>query len=135
MTKSCARLVQKASCQLITTIYAMSAASIPKIVELPLDEDDEVKPSTSKTTLRPVERGTSGASRKKSAASSSPPSSSSSWTRFLIKWTLFTLLTAFGAAQFIAGDLLWGYRGKYTKVETYMPVSKGIKQTIKDHTS
>lgn len=39
------------------------------------------------------------------------------------KWLLVTLLLAVGAGQFIAGDLLWGYRGRYTKIETYVPVS------------
>lgn len=103
----------KVTYSLTTIIDAMASRSTPKIVELPPDGDESIRRSSRSTSKR-----TKIANGVKSQSASSP-----SWTRFILKWTVVTLLTAFGAAQFIAGDLLWGYRGKYTKVDTYMPVS------------
>lgn len=39
--------------------------------------------------------------------------------RYLVMAVAVTMVTGL----FIAGDPLWGYRGKYTKLRTYMPVS------------
>jgi hypothetical protein len=103
----------KVTCLLTTIIDVMASRSTPKIVELPPDGHESIRTSSRSTSKR-----TKIANGVKSQSATSP-----SWTRFILKWTVVTLLTAFGAAQFIAGDLLWGYRGKYTKVETYMPVS------------
>lgn len=39
--------------------------------------------------------------------------------RYMIMATAIVMATGF----FVAGDPLWGYRGKYTRLRTYMPVS------------
>ncbi|CEH19205.1 Putative steroid membrane receptor Hpr6.6/25-Dx [Ceraceosorus bombacis] len=39
----------------------------------------------------------------------------------LIKWALVGVLFALGAGQFIAGDILWGYRGKYVQKRYWFP--------------
>lgn len=44
-------------------------------------------------------------------------------TYLILKWTLFSIFFALGVGQFIAGDILWGYRGRYVKKATYFPVS------------
>ncbi|PWN33547.1 cytochrome b5, partial [Meira miltonrushii] len=41
-----------------------------------------------------------------------------------VKWSLVAVLCAFGLGQFIAGDALWGYRGKYVQKETFMPPTR-----------
>jgi hypothetical protein len=85
--------------------------SVPKIVELPPD-----------TPAKGQSQSVRG--KKQQGASVSVKSKQpTSWSWFFFKWSLFTVLLAFGAAQFIAGDLLWGYRGKYVKKQTYFPVS------------
>ena len=86
--------------------------STPKIVELPADTTVTAPTGPAKA------KGGRGSEKGKAKETASP-----SWSRFLFKWTLFTILFAFGAAHFIAGDLLWGYRGKYVKKQTYFPVS------------
>lgn len=45
--------------------------------------------------------------------------------RFLMMATAVVMATGF----FVAGDGLWGYRGKYTKLRTYMPVSQTMPAT------
>jgi len=42
---------------------------------------------------------------------------------FLIKWSLVGLLLSLAAGQFIKGDLIWGYRGKYVRKSYWLPVS------------
>lgn len=41
----------------------------------------------------------------------------------MIKWSIVGLLLALATGQFIAGDPIWGYRGKWLKLRTYFPVS------------
>ena len=43
-----------------------------------------------------------------------------------IKWSFVGLLVAAAAGQFVAGDPIWGYRGKYLQWNTYWPVSIGV---------
>lgn len=40
-----------------------------------------------------------------------------------LKWSLVALLLAVAGGQFIAGDPIWGYRGKYVKKQYWFPVS------------
>ncbi|UZJ52306.1 hypothetical protein CBS101457_001626 [Exobasidium rhododendri] len=90
-----------------------------KIVELPPDDVPLVKLQKS---TRERKRATVLPNDEKKVAHDS----TSSWFRVFFKWSLFTILLAFGAAQFIAGDLLWGYRGKYVKKQTYFPPTQRV---------
>ena len=42
----------------------------------------------------------------------------------LFKMAIIGLLIALAAGHFVTGDVLWGYRGKWTKLSTYLPVSR-----------
>ena len=42
----------------------------------------------------------------------------------LVRYLVLAVAVVMAAGFFVAGDALWGYRGKYTRLRTYMPVSK-----------
>ncbi|PWN49762.1 hypothetical protein IE53DRAFT_387994 [Violaceomyces palustris] len=44
----------------------------------------------------------------------------------LFRYAIMGLAIALLAGQFFAGDALWGYRGKWTKLRTYMPYKERI---------
>lgn len=96
-----------------------------RFTELPAGAKDEV-------TLRSTDGRGNKASAAKSQSKSNkakvnPTTTSStgkSLTFILFKWSLVTILCAIGLGQFIAGDALWGYRGKYVKKETFIPPTK-----------
>jgi len=41
----------------------------------------------------------------------------------ILKWSVVALLLAIAGGQFVAGDPIWGYRGKYVKKHYWFPVS------------
>lgn len=41
----------------------------------------------------------------------------------LFRFALMATAVVMASGLFVAGDPLWGYRGKYTKLRTYLPVS------------
>lgn len=41
----------------------------------------------------------------------------------LLRFAIMATAVAMVSGFFVAGDPLWGYRGKYTKLRTYLPVS------------
>ncbi len=41
----------------------------------------------------------------------------------LVRFAIMSVAIAMVTGLFVAGDPLWGYRGKYTKLRTYLPVS------------
>lgn len=41
----------------------------------------------------------------------------------LFRYAIMATAVFMAAGQFVAGDAFWGYRGKYVKLRTYMPVS------------
>lgn len=92
-----------------------------KIVELPEGSKDEVtlrstdgkdnKPKTQSNKAKPKSNTTTAATGR-------------SIPFLFFKWSLVAILCAIGLGQFIAGDALWGYRGKYVKKETFLPPTK-----------
>ena len=48
----------------------------------------------------------------------------------LFRWTIMSIAIVMAAGFFVAGDPLWGYRGKYTRLRTYMPVSTSTQLLI-----
>lgn len=44
----------------------------------------------------------------------------------ILKFIVYALLAITLSGQFIAGDPLWGYRGKWTNIYTYLPVRRAI---------
>nr|CDI53035.1 fsh1-domain-containing protein [Melanopsichium pennsylvanicum 4] len=44
----------------------------------------------------------------------------------LFRWGIMALAIVLASGVFVAGDPLWGYRGKYTKLRTYMPYREKI---------
>jgi len=44
----------------------------------------------------------------------------------LVRLAMMTIAIVMAAGFFVAGDPLWGYRGKYTRLRTYMPVSRAL---------
>ncbi len=41
----------------------------------------------------------------------------------VVRFAIMSIAIAMVTGLFVAGDPLWGYRGKYTKLRTYLPVS------------
>ncbi|PWY99861.1 hypothetical protein BCV70DRAFT_176771 [Testicularia cyperi] len=44
----------------------------------------------------------------------------------LLKYVVLTAAIAMAVGQFVSGDPIWGYRGKYIKLRTYMPYRERI---------
>lgn len=44
----------------------------------------------------------------------------------LFRWAIMATAVVMLAGTFVAGDALWGYRGKYTRLRTYMPYREKI---------
>lgn len=97
-----------------------------RIVELPAGAKDEVtlrstdrKGNKTKSQSKP-ESNKAG----KGKADTTTTTTGRGLTFLIFKWSLVAVLCAFGLGQFIAGDALWGYRGKYVKKETFMPPTR-----------
>lgn len=48
------------------------------------------------------------------------------------RYAIMATAVFMAAGQFVAGDAFWGYRGKYLKLRTYMPVSFDGSRLCKD---
>lgn len=74
-----------------------------------------------------AERGSSsGKGEKEEGGYEEPATDLTGPVRVMVKvfrWVVMVTAIVMAAGFFVAGDPLWGYRGKYTKLRTYLPVS------------
>lgn len=93
-----------------------------RIVELPPGANDEV--TLRSTDKQGKQESKISKGKGKSKGNSTIIVEERGLPYLLFKWSLVVILCAIGIGHFIAGDALWGYRGKYVQKETFLPPTK-----------